>query len=236
MTSLRVVSYNIHGQRDDADALRETVRALAPDVVVIQEAPRRLRWRTKCAHLARSFGLVYAVGGLPSLGNLILTNFRVRVHATWCLQYPLTPGRHMRGAAFARCSVGATPFTVAGSHLSVDATERVGQATRLKKALAEADAPVIFAADLNENSGGAAWRMLADGLTDAAVAAGRADTATFPCADPRERIDAVFVDPRVTVVRYEVVDSAVARRASDHLPIMVDLTLSQPAAASASGG
>lgn len=226
MTRLRVVSYNVHGQRDDVEALAETVRGLAPDVVVVQEAPRRFRWRTRCAQLASSFGLVYAVGGLPSLGNLILTNFRVRVHDTWCLQYPLTPGRHMRGAAFARCGIGNSRVTLAGSHLSLDAAERVSQATLLKKALAEADGPVIFAADLNENSGGAAWRTLADGLTDAAVAAGAADTATFPCAGPRERIDAVFVDPAIEVVRYEVVDTPAARRASDHLPIMVDITVS----------
>jgi endonuclease/exonuclease/phosphatase family metal-dependent hydrolase len=219
---LRVVSYNVHGQRDDVRALAETVRGLAPDVVVVQEAPRRFRWRTKCAQLASSFGLLYAVGGLPSLGNLILTSFRVRVLDTWCIQYPLTPGRHMRGAAFARCGIGEARVTIAGSHLSKDAAERVGQGTILKKALTEADGPVIFAADLNENSGGAAWRMLADGLTDAA---GGTDTATFPSTDPRERIDAIFVDPQVVVTRYEVVDTPAARRASDHLPIMVDLTL-----------
>jgi len=226
MTRLRIVSYNVHGQRDDVAALAETVRGLAPDVVVVQEAPRRFRWRTKCAQLATSFGLLYAAGGLPSLGNLILTNFRVRVHHTWHMRFPLTPGRHLRGAVFARCSVGPSPFTVAGSHLSLDAAERIGQATLLGKALTEADAPVIFAADFNENSGGAAWRTLADGLVDAAVAAGRPGGRTYPASGPRERIDAVFTDPRIRVVRYEVVDSPVARRASDHLPVVVDLTLS----------
>jgi endonuclease/exonuclease/phosphatase family metal-dependent hydrolase len=226
MTRLRLVSYNVHTQQDDVGALVETVRGLAPDIVVVQEAPRRFRWRTRCAQLASAFGLVYAAGGMPSLGNLILTNFRVHVHHSWCMQFPLTPGRHMRGAVFARCSIGRIPFTVAGSHLSVDAAERIGQATLLGKALTEADVPVIFAADLNENSGGAAWRMLADGLVDAAVAAGRSAGATFPASKPRERIDAVFTDPRIPVLRYEVVDTPVARRASDHLPIMVDLTLS----------
>ncbi len=103
---IRVLSYNVHGLGDDRGALAAVVRTIAPDVVFVQEAPRRFRWRTRCADMAHAFDLVYAAGGLPSLGNVILTNQRVRVHDTWCLRYPLTPGRHMRGAAFATCSVG----------------------------------------------------------------------------------------------------------------------------------
>lgn len=225
MTRLRVVSYNVHGQRDDVPALVGVVRGLAPDVLVVQEAPRRFRWRARCAHLARQLGMIFAVGGLPALGNLILTNHRVRVHDTRHLQFPLTPGRHMRGAAFARCSVGQDPFTVVGSHLSLDAAERVSQATLLKKATADLDAPVVLGGDLNENSGGAAWRTLADGLVDAAVVTGCADTGTFPCSDAKDRIDALFVDPRIRVTRYEVVDTPESRRASDHFPVLVDLEI-----------
>ena len=50
---LRVLSYNVHGQRDDVAALGRLVRDLAPDIAIIQEAPRRFRWRQKCAQLAR---------------------------------------------------------------------------------------------------------------------------------------------------------------------------------------
>ncbi|HET9516086.1 MAG TPA: endonuclease/exonuclease/phosphatase family protein, partial [Actinoplanes sp.] len=119
---LRVLSYNVHGLRDDRAALRAVVRDLAPDVMVVQEAPRRLRWRYRCAALADDLGMVVGAGGLPSLGNLLLTTLRVRVHETSCLRFPLTPGRHLRGAVFARCSVGGTSFTVSGSHLATDAT------------------------------------------------------------------------------------------------------------------
>jgi endonuclease/exonuclease/phosphatase family metal-dependent hydrolase len=220
VTQLRVVSYNVHSLRDDRAALTAVVRGLAPDVVILQEAPRRLRWRARCAGLARDLGLVVAAGGLPALGNLLLTSLRVRVPDTWCLRLPLTPGRHLRGAAFASCSIGRTRFVVAGSHLSTVAASRPAEATVLKAALSEVDVPVVLGADLNENSAGPAWRTLADGLTDAGAGA---DTATFPCANPRNRIDALFVDPRIEVVRYEVVDTADARRASDHFPIFAEL-------------
>ncbi|GAB2940480.1 endonuclease/exonuclease/phosphatase family protein [Micromonospora polyrhachis] len=222
---LRVLSYNVHGQRDDTAALAAAVRSVEPDVVIVQEAPRRFRWRQRCAALADRLALVVAGGGLPSLGNLLLTNLRVQVLRTWCRQFPLTPGRHMRGAAFAECAIGSARFVVAGSHLSTDATERPGQATLLKADLAAVHLPLILGADLNENSGGAAWRTLADGLTDAAVAADRADRCTYSCANPRDRIDALFVSSQFRVVDYDVVDTEQTRRASDHFPVLVDLLL-----------
>jgi len=222
---LRILGYNIHSSKGDLSALASVVRSVAPDVAILQEAPRRFRWRQKCANLARSFDLIVAAGGLPSLGNLLLTNLRVRVWQDWCIQYPLTPGRHMRGAVFAECGVGPVRFAVAGSHLSIDATERVSQAVVLKKHLVEVAHPVIFAGDLNENSGGAAWRTVADGLVDAAVARDCHDRPTFSCANPSDRIDVVLVDPRISVVNYDVLDSPAVRAASDHFPLIVDVEL-----------
>lgn len=218
--TVRVVSYNVHSLRDDVAALAEVVRGLAPDILVIQEAPRRLRWRTRCADLASRFGMVHAAGGLPALGNAVFTTYRVAVPESWTLRFPLTPGRHLRGAVFARCVVGRTPFVVAGSHLSTDPAERPDQAALLKKALTDVDVPVIFAGDLNETSGGAGWRMLSDGLVDTAVADQASDPAT---AAPR--MDVIFVDPGVEVRDHRVIDTPAARRASDHLPVLADVVL-----------
>ncbi|WP_349875861.1 endonuclease/exonuclease/phosphatase family protein [Micromonospora sp. HUAS YX12] len=222
---LRVLSYNIHSRRDDTAALAEVVRTAAPDVVIVQEGPRRFRWRQKCAALAGSFGMVVAAGGLPSLGNVLLTSLRVRVVDTRCQRYPLTPGRHMRGAAYARCRVGGADVLLAGSHLSTDPAERPAQAAAFKRELAASTLPVVAGADINEGPDGPAWQTLAEGLTDTALAADRADRHTYSCADPRRRIDALFVDPRITVVDYDVVDTPAARRASDHFPVLADLLL-----------
>ncbi|MEV4491913.1 endonuclease/exonuclease/phosphatase family protein [Micromonospora coxensis] len=222
---LRVVSYNIHSQRDDTAALAAVVREAQPDVVIVQEAPRRFRWRQKSAALAESFGLVVAAGGLPSLGNLLLTSLRVRVTATRCQRFPLTPGRHLRGAAYAECRVGGARFLLAGSHLSTDPAERPNQATLLKREVADAQLPVVLGADLNDGPDSVAWRTVGEGLVDAAVAADAADRCTYSCANPRRRIDALFVDPRVTVLDYDVVDTPTTRRASDHFPVLADLLL-----------
>ncbi|MFC0533828.1 endonuclease/exonuclease/phosphatase family protein [Phytohabitans kaempferiae] len=220
---LRVLTYNVHSLKDDQAALAAVVRDIAPDVLILQEGPRRFRWRGKGAALARSFDMLVAAGGLPSLGNLIFTNLRVRVHDAWSIRLPHTPGRHMRGAAFAECSVGAARFVAAGSHLSTDAAERPAQAAELRAALSKVELPVVLGADLNESSAGSAWRLLAEGMTDAAVAAGGRDRPTFSCANPRDRIDALFIDPRVSVLGYDVVDTPEAHRASDHFPVVAHL-------------
>jgi endonuclease/exonuclease/phosphatase family metal-dependent hydrolase len=219
MVPLRVVTYNVHGLKNDRAALVGLVRELEPDAVIVQEAPRRFRWRHKCAALADDFGMVVAAGGLPSLGNLLLVSLRLRVHETWCLRYPLTPGRHLRGAAFADCSVRGGRFTLSGSHLATDPVERPAQAARWKQELSRLDGPVIAAGDLNEGPGGGAWRTVADGLITAD------SPATFPATLPRLRLDAIFVTPDVTVDKYDVVDTDPARRASDHLPVVADLLL-----------
>ena len=237
---LRVVSYNVEGLRGDRAALVEVVRELAPDVLVLQQAPRRLRWRTRTAQLAHAVDLVYATGGAPALGNVIMTNLRVRPYRTWELRFPLTPGRCLRGAAFARCTVAGAAFVLVGSHLATDPAERPGQAELLKKALcghssasaplggtpdrmttADLDAPVIFCGDLNETPGGGAWRTLAEGLIDAAGP----EAPYGPEVLPGRGSEVIFVDPRIAVTGYQVVDSAAARRASDHPPVVVDLEL-----------
>lgn len=218
---LRVLTYNVHGQRDDRRALAGVVHGLQPDVVIVQEAPRRFGWRHRCAALADSFGLVVAAGGLPALGNLVLTSLRVRVQETWSLRYPLTPGRHLRGAAFAGCSIAGTRFVLTGSHLATDPTERPGQARAWKAAMSQVRFPLIAGVDLNEEPGGASWDIVADGMADVGASAGP----TFPATAPGRRIDAIFVDPRIAVAGCRVVDDALARRASDHLPVLADLLL-----------
>jgi endonuclease/exonuclease/phosphatase family metal-dependent hydrolase len=217
---LRVISYNVGSLRYDVAAVAEVVRGLDPDIAVIQEAPRRLRWRSRCAELARRCGLVYAAGGQPALGNLVLTSYRVGVGETWCVQFPLTPGRHLRGAVFARCTVGPATFVVAGSHLATDPVERPAQAAVLKRELTAVATPLILGADLNETPDGGSWRLVAAGLCDPG-----ADVAapTYPAARAQRRLDAILTDARVGVRDYQVVDTPLSRRASDHFPVLAEL-------------
>jgi endonuclease/exonuclease/phosphatase family metal-dependent hydrolase len=219
---VRILTYNVHGLRGDIGALVAMVRSAAPDVVVVQEAPRRLRWRTRCAHLADRLGMYVAGGGQPALGNLILTGLRVEVTGARCVRYPLTPGRHLRGAVLVDAAVAGTRFVVAGSHLATDPVERPSQAALLAREIAAARWPCLLGADVNDVAGSKAWQTLTGtGLVDAGAEAGE----TYPAVVPHRRIDAVLVDPGCTVVDARVLDTPEARRASDHLPVLAELEL-----------
>ncbi len=216
---LRVVSYNIHSFKDDLGALAAVVADLAPDVLIGQEGARRFRWRQKNAGLADRLRMVVGGGGLWSLGNLVLTTLRVRVLATHDVRFPLVPGHHMRGAVFATCAVPGARFVVTGSHLSTDPEVRPTQAAAWRAAMRGSDLPVIAAGDLNAEPGDPTWAAVADGLHIAGTAP------THPSSGPRRAIDGVFVDKRIEVASFRVIDTPVARRASDHLPIAVDLVI-----------
>jgi endonuclease/exonuclease/phosphatase family metal-dependent hydrolase len=219
------MSYNIHSSKDDLRALASVIRAEAPDLVLAQEAPRRFRWRAKNAALARQWGMLHAGGGLWALGNSLFTNLRIAVRETWTVQFPLVNGHHMRGAVFARCTVGRSRFIAVGTHLSKYADERVVQGQLLKEHLAGLDEPYLVCGDLNEEPGGGGWRTLADGLIDVADARECGHLLTFSCASPRRRIDSIFVDPAIEVLDYRLIDSDLAKRASDHFPLVADLAL-----------
>lgn len=205
---LRLLSCSLGGHRP-VPSLRTLVRSLAPDVMLVRDGPRRLRWRTRSAAIADEFGLVVAGGGEPALGNLALVSLRVAVHETWCVQFPLTPGRLMRGAVLARCSVGERRFVLAGSRLAPDRDERARQSVVLARVLSEVEEPLLVAAELGEAPGGPSWSTIGDGRLHAA--AGNRTS---------EGSSAIFVDPGVTVRDYRTI--AVAGGTS---AIMADLTL-----------
>ncbi|NUT37034.1 MAG: endonuclease [Hamadaea sp.] len=222
---LRVVAYNIHSSRDDPTALAAVVRGLEPDVLIVQEGPRRLRWRSKGAALAHSFGMVVAAGGMPALGNVIMTTLRVRVREAWETRFPLKPGRHMRGVAFARCEVGGVSFTAVGAHLSTDDEERPSQAEGLRQALGALDGPVILGADLNDVPGSRSWELVHQELADVGERSGCGEVFTFPCRAANRRIDTIAVSSHVEVESYQVETGPLTVRASDHFPLVAELVL-----------
>jgi endonuclease/exonuclease/phosphatase family metal-dependent hydrolase len=188
---------------------------LAPDVVLIQEAPRLLGWRTACRRLARRSGLVRAAGGAPAAGNLLLVSPRVRVVEAHAVRLPRRRGLHRRGVVLGVLELESARLGVAGTHLDLDAAARLDSAQRVRGALPDTY-PLLVAADVNEESGGPAWEALSAGLVDAARELGP----TFPLTAPRRRIDALLVDPRL-----ELLDVRVPRTGpvTDHLPVVADL-------------
>ncbi|MEW2450019.1 endonuclease/exonuclease/phosphatase family protein [Streptomyces parvulus] len=227
---VRVLSYNIRSMRDDTDALARVIAACAPDLVLLQEAPRLFRWRKKLTRLADASGLVLLSGGGTAAGPALLCSLRATVERTEDVLLPLTPGRHRRGLATAVVRFGGARLGVLSCHLSLEAEERYEQAGLLLDRLAAMDVPhSVAGGDLNERPGGRTFRRLGDGLRDCWTAAPWGGEYTFTPTAPDRRIDAVFVTEGVEVLGCGVphglagVAEADLRAATDHLPVLTAL-------------
>lgn len=225
---IRVLSYNIRSMRDDNAALARVIRACAPDLVLIQEAPRFFRWRKAAARLAAATDLVILGGGATAAGPMLLCSLRATVERTEDVLLPLTPGLHRRGFATAVVRIGGARIGVLSAHLSLQEAERYEQTGALLDRLAGMGVDhAIVGGDLNERPDGRGFRRLAGALQDCWEVAPWGGEFTSTPDDPHQRIDAIFATAGVEVlgcgVPLGLAAPADLRTATDHLPVLAAL-------------
>lgn len=223
MTRVRVLTYNIllGGQR--GEPMYEVVRAVAPDVLVVNECPRGLlSWRRRCARLADRWGMRWVTGGRSAGSNMLLVAGRIAVEAAGSelLPHPLFQWR--RGIVWAQLLVGGQPIGVVGSHLSLRREDRVREVGHLTSVASRLRGTVVAAGDFNERPTGPVWdRLRHDGFADH----GSRSWLTFPAEDPVKRIDAVLVRGPARVLSHgdPGVSLDLLAAASDHRPVLLEL-------------
>ncbi|MGW2019236.1 endonuclease/exonuclease/phosphatase family protein [Streptomyces sp. NPDC001927] len=229
---VRVLSYNIRSMRDDEDALARVIRACAPDLVFVQEAPRFFRWRKHAARLAAKSELVLLSGGATAAGPLLMCSLRATVERTEDVLLPLTPGLHRRGLATAVVRFAGARVGLISCHLSLRSEERYAQSGMLLDRVAGMDAPhVIVAGDLNERPGGRSFTRLTKELQDGWEISPWGGEYTSTPDDPHQRIDAILATRGVEFLGCGVpqdldgLDPADLRAATDHLPVLAAVRL-----------
>lgn len=228
MPTVRVLSYNVRSMRDDRAALGRVISSARPDVVCVQEAPRFLRWRSLCAELARRSGLVVVSGGRTAAAQLIMSNLGVDVVTTADITFSKDRGLHQRGTAMTVLRKNGAAFAVAGTHLDLDEAARLRHIAELEQAMAArvpGDIPALIAGDMNAKPGSSTWQALTRTRRDAFAVAGTGTGFTSTASDPHQRIDGIFVDPRMTVTHAEVINHPDAALASDHLAVLAELEI-----------
>ncbi|MDT0166905.1 endonuclease/exonuclease/phosphatase family protein [Actinotalea sp. AC32] len=214
--ALRVLTYNVRQLRDDAGAVVAVLREADADVVALQEPPRLLTGRRRLRRLAADAGLTVAVAGGGARTTALLVRPGLPVHGARSMRLAWRPGRTRRGLAHATVA----GVHVVSVHLGLTDAERASHLVRLLHLVRSSGASgVVVAGDLNEEPGGLVRRALALHLHDATSAAGP----TFPAARPRRRIDAVLVGRGLVASGARRLDGEEARRASDHLPLLVEV-------------
>jgi endonuclease/exonuclease/phosphatase family metal-dependent hydrolase len=219
---IRLLSWNVRSLRDSRDDVASVIRATGADLVCLQESPRVLS-SYRAARLARDCGLQVASAGPPVGALTILASPQLRVVAAMREPLPWKPGRHRRGLARAVVEIDGVRVQVATFHLGLSLAEREDHAGMIVARMRENSLPMVLAGDVNETDTFPAWLRLSAGLQDAWLTVGHGTGRTYSTAQPRRRIDAVFVDSRLHLASCEVLETDEVARASDHRPIVVEV-------------
>lgn len=234
---MRLLTYNIHkgiGGRDRLYRLErviEVIREQRADIVCLQEVDRNVRrsgFDDQPAMLQQAFGYDFAIYqfnhrvGDGGYGNLVLSRFPISARHNISLRYG---GRKNRRAQLALIEARGAPIRLVNWHLGLGEAERQWQARHLlahESFRRYEDAITIVAGDFNDwrntlHKGALAEHSLAQ------VSAPPSRFRTFPAYLPVGSLDKVFVCTRVAIERAHVVHSTLAARASDHLPLVIDL-------------
>lgn len=230
-TPLRVVSFNIRSARGpagvDLDRVVAELRAMNPDVVLLQEVDR-FRARSggvdQPARIADALGMAYVfapmIGRGGEYGIATLTRLPVKGHRVTRL--PRLAGTEARGLIHLTVQVGETDVSIYNTHLEHSSVAaRTAQVTTIKKTLGSDPLPAILGGDLNAVPGSNVHRRLTRHLVDTWHTAGQGPGHTVPAHSPRRRIDYVLADQHFTPNRSATHPTAV----SDHRLLQADLTL-----------
>jgi endonuclease/exonuclease/phosphatase family metal-dependent hydrolase len=233
--SVRIVTYNIHtcvgvDRRYDPGRIAAVLREIDADIACLQEVDARRgtgRHADQWAYLGEATGCRVILGTgtrdqRGRFGNAILTRFPVLAARSIDLTIA---GYEPRGAIDADLMFGDQVLRVIATHFGLRAAQRRLQANRLMAALAGSPAPhrreadtVLLMGDLNE------WRGRSGAIRafDRRLGPSAAER-TFPSWMPVLALDRIYADGPAVLRDVGVYRSALARLASDHLPLVANL-------------
>jgi len=236
---MRVFSYNIHkgiGGRDRRYRLERVIAVIEdhnPDLICLQEVARgsrRSRFDDQPRLLANYFrataclyqtNVRYKYGGY---GNLLLSRWPIGASHQVSLRMD---HKKSRGAQLAVVETPEGPLHLANWHLGLAEKERHWQAEQLCKHRlfrASSHLPTLVVGDTND------WRNTLAGnvLREHGFAHVTHPTSrfrSFPAWMPVGSLDKFFLRGPIRVRGARVIHTAMARRASDHLPLVLDFHL-----------
>ena len=226
MRELRVVSYNVHraigrDRRCMPQRILDVLRETQADIVALQEVEARDGGADMLAWLGRELGF-HSIPGTTLIrhdghsGNGILTRFPARsvIHC-----YLSWRGSEPRAAIAADLEFDGRVLRFVATHLGLRPAERRDQVTRLLKLFT--DRPyerAVLMGDLNE------WFLWGRPLRRLHRYFEKTPAPrSFPSRMPILSLDRVWTHPGSMRRKIEVHRAALARGASDHLPLVATL-------------
>ncbi len=227
--TLRIASYNLHkcvgtDRKHDPARVVNVINALHADVIALQEVDKRMGERPAAlpqklieeeTDFIRHDMPRTTAASLGWHGQVVLVRRGSRVLG---VEPVSLPGLEPRGAIAVNIAPDSgAPFLLIAAHLGLRRTDRRAQWARIAEIMAGVKPhPALAIGDFNE------WRARHgfEALTGFHI---HAPGATYPSRAPIGRLDRIVTSPGLRVVRKGVLDTPLARVASDHLPIWADI-------------
>ncbi|GAA2397286.1 hypothetical protein Cme02nite_60290 [Catellatospora methionotrophica] len=231
---VKVLSWNVKYGRDDATGranprqLADAIRAVNPDVVVLQEVSRG--WAIGggvdvAEYLSRELGMpfVWSPAADGQFGNLLLTRLPISGVRTGSLPY----GQGPMGRSYLKATLGldGRSLDVITAHLTHRKPNTPTRLAQIDELVAQVDpaVPTLVAGDFNfwpswpeqRSFTGAGWVSAQD-------VTGHGAAWTSPTDHPTNRVDWVFGSPQLAFTDFAVLNGVTS---SDHFPILATLTL-----------
>jgi endonuclease/exonuclease/phosphatase family metal-dependent hydrolase len=238
---LRTLSYNIHkciggiDRRYAPDRVIEVIQKLDVDVAMLQEVDggaARSNHDHQVDLLAEQLGLRYRtwfpnveIRGGGQYGNAILSRYPIIESTNLDLTIRFKKRRSALHAVLRIRHDGVDRTVhVYNMHLGLARYERRRQLRMFLDSHPfqnlHHDTPIVVGGDLNDVYGG-----LGELLAPAGFRGIERRPLTFPAWGPMRALDAIFVRGAMDFVRLSRCDSELARRASDHRPLIADVRL-----------
>ncbi|WP_337267323.1 endonuclease/exonuclease/phosphatase family protein [Oryzifoliimicrobium ureilyticus] len=244
--SFTLLTYNVHScvgtdRRLDPKRIADVIAQSGADIVALQEVDvgRKRTGGIDQAELIASH-LKMNAQFHPALhleeekyGDAILTAFPMRLVKAGALP---SIGE-TRGALWVRIDVGGLNVNVINTHLGLRSHDRRQQVNALMEpswmgSEQFQSAPSIFCGDFNAGPRSPIHATLEGTLRNSHRLAGKGVARTFPSRLPLLSLDHVFVSDGVDALSSEVIANPLARRASDHLPLLASLVVEPKRASS----
>jgi endonuclease/exonuclease/phosphatase family metal-dependent hydrolase len=219
--------------------IARVIAQLKPDIVALQEVDvgRLQSEKLDQAHLiARELQMEHHFHPAwqveeEKYGNAVLSVFPITLVEAGKLPEPATRRRgEPRSAMWVQVSIEGRRLHVVNTHLGLSAPERSMQVAELlsQRWLGRTNAtePCIVCGDFNMLPRSPDYRQMCQRFSDAQLALdSHRPGGTWSSAYPVGRVDHVFLSNHFQVVKVEIRRSQLARTASDHLPLLVELRM-----------
>jgi endonuclease/exonuclease/phosphatase family metal-dependent hydrolase len=234
-STLRVATYNIHrcrglDGRTRPDRIAAVLKSIDADVIALQEVIGP--GPTTGGH-AEELGAMLGMGWVMAparqlrghqFGNAVLSRLPISQHLEHDLSWKTCEARRMQ-----RVDITAPACTLHlyNVHLGTAILERRHQAQRLAAIVSDrhTSGPKLVLGDFNEWMRGLATRTLSEKLNSVDLRNHLKRRRTYPGVFPILHLDHIYYAGRVEIRGIELPRTRLALVASDHLPLVADVTL-----------